>query len=353
MKQSTDLLRQLGWCPFFQQQLDAQEREDSVPGRVTAVHRSGLDITTQSNEVSIALAGKWFELPPEQRPTIGDWVLLDADLALIERLLERKSLFKRMGAGNNPELQLLGANIDTLFVVSSCNEEFNLSRLERFLSLGTDASVETVVVLTKADLSENTDQFVDETRKLTSVTHVEVVNALDLDSLAGILNWCKEGQTIALVGSSGVGKSTLVNTLAEVNLQATGDVRDSDKHGRHTTSHRSLHLLPGGGMVLDSPGMREFQMADSDTGLADLFDDIDALAVQCKFSDCVHDSEPGCRVTEAIERGEIEARRLESYLKLGREQQFANETIAERHKRTRDWGKLVKQHAAIKAHKKS
>ena len=351
MKLSKDRLYQLGWCPFFQQQLDEQERENCVPGRVTAVHRSGLNITTQSKEINIALAGKWFELPSEQRPTIGDWVLLDAELALIERLLERKSLFKRMGAGNNPELQLLGANIDTLFVVSSCNEEFNLSRLERFLSLGTDALVETVVVLTKADLAESTDQFVDETRKLTSVTHVEVVNALDPETLKGVLNWCEEGQTVALVGSSGVGKSTLLNTLSASDVQLTGDVRDSDKHGRHTTSHRSLHLLPGGGLVLDSPGMRELQMADSDSGLAELFDDIDALAMQCKFSDCAHNSEPGCRVTEAIESGEIEARRLDSYLKLRREQQFANETIAERHKRTREWGKVIKQHVAIKSRK--
>ncbi len=351
MKQSKDRLHQLGWCPFFQQQLDDRERENSIPGRITAVHRSGLNITTQSCELNIALAGKWFEFDPEQRPTIGDWVLLDADLVLIERLLERKSLFKRMGAGNNPELQLLGANIDTLFVVSSCNEEFNLSRLERFLSLGTEASVDTVVVLTKSDLAENTDHYVDETRKLTSVGHVEVVNALDLETLSGIKSWCDVGQTIALVGSSGVGKSTLLNTLSQKDLQVTGAVRDSDKHGKHTTSHRSLHLLPGGGMVLDSPGMRELQMADSETGLADLFDDIDALAIQCKFSDCAHISEPGCKVVEAIESGEMESRRLDSYRKLAREQQFANETIAERHKRFREWGKMAKQAVDIKARK--
>jgi ribosome biogenesis GTPase len=331
MKQSKDRLHQLGWCPFFQQQLNEQELEGCVPGRITAVHRSGLNITTQSDELNIALSGKWFELEPELRPTIGDWVLLSADLKVIERLLERKSLFKRMGAGNNPELQLLGANIDTLF-----------------LSLGTEASVDTVVVLTKSDLAENTDQYVDETRKLSSVDHVEVVNALDAATLSGIRSWCDAGQTIALIGSSGVGKSTLLNSLSQEELQVTGAVRDSDKHGKHTTSHRSLHLLPGGGMVLDSPGMREFQMADSEAGLSDLFDDIDALAMQCKFSDCAHNSEPGCRVNEGIQSGEIEARRLESYRKLAREQQFANETIAERHKRSREWGKMAKQHLTIK-----
>ncbi|MBV1904563.1 MAG: ribosome small subunit-dependent GTPase A [Pseudomonadales bacterium] len=351
MHSSSNRLRKYGWCYFFEIQLSETEQARTFPGRVTAVHRTGLDIVTEQSEISLPMAGKWFELPTEQRPTVGDWVLLDDTCTSIERLLGRKSLFKRMGAGESSEIQLIAANIDTLFVVSSCNDEFNLSRLERFLSLGLDASVETVVVLTKADLTKNPEYFVDEVRKLKSVSHLEVVNAIDINSLAALQSWCVEGQTIALLGSSGVGKSTLVNTLSNSQVQLTRSVRDVDKHGRHTTSHRSLHLLPGGGLILDSPGMREIQLADSNAGLTDVFDEIQVLAAQCKFSNCAHISEPGCRVSQGIAQGEIDARRLENYMKLQRELQHANESVAERHKRSRDRGKLMKQHLSTKARK--
>ncbi len=347
----TVTLSDLGWSPVFQQQLTLQDLESLTPARVFEVHRSGLKVVFEGGEMDVPLGGRWFQGSPEDRPTVGDWVLLDLPGGTIVRLLERKSLLKRMSVSRPGDVQLIAANVDVLFLVSSCNDEFNLSRMERYLALAHEAGIQPVIVLTKADLSEDPDQFRTAAAGLGRDLVVELVNALDADTLGGLRAWCRRGQTVTLLGSSGVGKSTLINSLAGGDIQTTGGIREDDAKGRHTTTHRSLHLLPGGGLLLDSPGMRELGITDADSGLSSAFEDIEALAARCRFNDCAHQSEPGCAVREAMEAGRLDERRLESYRKLRREELYNTETVAERHARVRQFSRMVKQHQAA-SHKK-
>lgn len=345
-------LADLGWSPVFQQQLTLEEMETLAPARVFEVHRSGLKLVFEGGEMDVPLGGRWFQGSPEDRPTVGDWVLLDRSSGAIERLLERKSLLKRMSVSRPGDIQLIAANVDVLFLVSSCNEEFNLSRMERYLALALEAGVQPVIVLTKADLAPDADGFRAAVASLGRDLVVELVNALEPGSLDGLRAWCRRGQTVTLLGSSGVGKSTLINSLAGSAIQNTGGIREDDAKGRHTTTHRSLHLLPGGGLLLDSPGMRELGIADVDSGLSFAFEDLEKLAALCRFNDCAHESEPGCAVREAIVAGKLDARRLESYRKLRREELYNTESVAERHARVRQFSRMVKQHNAA-SHKAS
>lgn len=345
-------LADLGWAPVFQQQLTLEEMEEFVPARVCAVQRTGITLRYEGGELEVPLGGRWFQGPVENRPTVGDWVLLDPGTGAVDRLLERKSLLKRMSVNRPGDIQLIAANVDTMFLVSSCNEEFSLSRMERYLTLAMDTGIQPVIVLTKADLVEDADGYREQVRSLGRELIVEVVNALAPDDLDGLRVWCRKGQTITLLGSSGVGKSTIINSLAGAEVQATGAIREEDSKGRHTTTHRSLHLLAGGGLLLDSPGMRELGIADVESGISSAFADVEALAGQCRFNDCAHRTEPGCAVRAAIEAGELDERRLESYRKLRREEVYNTETVAERHARARQFSRMVKQHNSLSQKKR-
>ena len=310
-------LADLGWSPFFEQQLDPRDPDSAAPGRITGMQRTGVTIALATGDCEAPLGGRWYRGEAERRPAVGDWVLFDRSSGQIRRVLQRRSLLKRMSAGRTGRVQLIGANIDTLFVVSACDSEFNLSRLERYLSLAHEGNVRPLLVLTKRDLAEDPMSFVEQATALEPGLEVELVNALDRATLNGVAAWCGPGLTVAMAGSSGVGKSTLLNTIGGSGIQATGSVRD-DKKGRHTTTSRSLHLLPRGGLLLDSPGMRELQLAGG--GIAALYADVESLAGQCRFTDCGHGNEPGCAVREAVRRGELDQRRLRNYLKLRREE---------------------------------
>ena len=336
-------LQDFGWSPFFLQQLSLEDLEAYVAARVIAVHRSGLILNGGDGEFQVTLGSSWFQGDSAERPTVGDWMMVDGTRHKAVRLLDRKSLFKRRGAGLKVEIQLIAANIDTLFIVTSCNEEFNESRLERYLALATDSGVDPVVVLTKSDLVSRWDSFVDRVRGLSRSIAVEVVNALDAKTLDGVRAWCQTGQTVALLGSSGVGKSTLVNTLAGSEVQLTHGIREDDAHGRHTTTHRSLHLLDGGGLLLDVPGLRELGIADTGDSLADVFEDIETLTRRCRFANCGHHTEPGCAVLEAIASERLDERRLRNYEKLLREEARNTATIAERREERRQFAKRVRR----------
>ena len=249
-------LQDWGFVPLFSAQVSPEEREQGRVGRVTEVQRSLLVVFDGTVEWSVALTSAWREAAAEDRPTVGDWVVLDEGLAHVERVLERKSVFRRVAPGKNAGFQLIAANVDILLVVTSCNEEFRESRLERYLALAAEAGVIPIIVLTKADLADDADAYVERAHGVQQGVAVESVNALDSSTLDGIRAWLEPGSTVAMVGSSGVGKSTLLNTLAGRELSATGEIREDDKKGRHTTSHRALYRLPSGGRLRRHRGHR-------------------------------------------------------------------------------------------------
>jgi len=344
IEQGALTLAQLGWRPFFQQQLHLEQWEYPVV-RVIAQHRTRLDLLGEAGERGLDLHSDMPEI------TVGDWLVLSPK-GKFDKLLERQSLFRRKAAGSKVGDQLIAANVDTLFIVTSLNDDFNLNRIERYLSLANEVGATPVIILSKADLSDDPETICRQIQSLDSLLMVVTINCLDADQVHKLSPWCKTGNTVALMGSSGVGKSTLVNTLLGKTVQSTGAIREDDSKGRHITTGRSLHRIPQGGLILDTPGMRELQLADCDVGVNTTFADITSLAEQCRFGNCQHDSEPGCAVQNAIGRGALEARRLSSYQMLMREQAFNSATLAEKRARDKSFGKMIKAHLSDKKNRK-
>ncbi|MEG3618171.1 ribosome small subunit-dependent GTPase A [Magnetovibrio sp. PR-2] len=339
--QITDLA-EYGWNSYFTSQLDAEDFDNAVPVRVMAVHRGAIHVAGPGVETSIPP----YRSDPNDSTTsatVGDWLVVDAQTHRPQRLLERASQFKRRAAGTGRDVQLIAANVDTLLIVTSCNQDFNIARLERYLALALDAQVTPVVVLTKADLCDHPQDYVNQAYGLQAVQMVESLNALDGSEVERLLPWCKSGQTVALVGSSGVGKSTLINSLIGNPQIATSGIREDDAKGRHTTTGRALHRMPSGGWLIDTPGMRELQLTDVQDGLNEVFADIVELSQSCRYSTCQHDTEPGCSVLAAVEAGELDPDRLKRWRKLVAEESYNRETLAERRSRDRAFGKMVKR----------
>lgn len=326
-------LERLGWDPFFARQIDSVALNRTPPVRVTAVHRSGLQVTGDGIDETI---------PPGPQATVGDWLLFDPARPKSSSVLERKSLIKRRAPGTGRDVQLIAANIDTVFVVTSCNADFNIARLERYVALAFEAGIEPVIVLTKADLTDNPAPFCEAAQAVSSRVPVVHLDARGGEPVQALADWCRPGRTVAFLGSSGVGKSTLANALLGAQAIATQGIRADDAKGRHTTTRRELHVTPDGCLVLDTPGMRELQLTDAATGIADVFDDIEALSAQCRFKDCQHETEPGCAVQAAVGDGRIDPSRLLRWRKLQAEDAFNSASLAERREKDRAFGKLVR-----------
>jgi len=328
----------LGWGPIQEQQLLTLAGQNIRPVRVLGVHRSVVHVVAPGIDATLSMPLKLDKGPV----TVGDWLIVDETGQRIIDLLDRSSLFRRRAPGTDRREQLIAANVDTLFIVSSCNQDFNEARLERYLAIGRDAGVMSLIVLTKADLCDDSSDFARRAVRLAPGLIVETVNALEPHSLTCLDAWLGSGQTIALLGSSGVGKSTLSNTLRGVSDIATQEARADDDRGRHTTTARQLHQLPGGAWLMDTPGMRELQLTDVQAGLDDVFAEISGLAAKCRFADCTHDAEPGCAVRAAVKNGEVDASRVKRWHKLVREEARNRESIAERRARDKSTGRLYK-----------
>lgn len=339
-------LGQLGWRPFYSQQLTLEDFDVGWPARVTSVHRSMIAVLGEYGECNVTLPGN---LPLDDSTaaiTVGDWVLVERTAPRISRVLERASLIARMSAGTQQRLQPVAANLDTLFVVTSCNEDFNPSRLERYLAIALEAQVEPVIVLTKTDLCADTRIYTADVTRIAPQVCTVALNAMTDEASTLLAPWLTAGQSVALVGSSGVGKSTLVNTLANAGrgsiAQATAGIREHDAKGRHTTTARQLIAMPGGAWLIDTPGMRELKVGAVEAGISAVFTDIAALARSCRFRDCSHQGDDGCALRQAVASGEVDERRVRSFLKLQREAANAARTAHERRERDRQFGRMHK-----------
>lgn len=317
-------LAELGWTEGFASAFAAHAPSGREPARVVAEDRGSYLVLDPSGERRATVTGRLrFDADddPAAFPAVGDWVVVEGGLigeTVIHAVLPRRTALVRQAAGRRTEAQVVGANLDVVFVVASLNGDLNLRRLERYVSTAWESGADPVVLLSKADLCEDVDAALVEVGTVAAGAAVVVESAVDGRGIDEVRSWIGHGRTAAFVGSSGVGKSTLLNRLAGAEIAATQGIREDDARGRHTTTRRELHVLPGGGLVLDTPGMRELQLWDGD-GLDRTFADVDDLASACRFADCGHTGEPGCAIDAAIAAGTLEADRLASWLKLRRE----------------------------------
>lgn len=318
-------LKTLGWNTTLEQQFEELGLQKCVPGRVALEHRNIYRVFSQQGEVLAEAAGKMrYEAHGRADfPAVGDWVALSLmpgeQRAIIQAVLPRKSKFSRKVAGAVTEEQIVAANIDTVFLLCALQEDFNTRRIERYLVMAWESGANPVLVLSKADLCQDRENKIRAAQAAAMGVPVHVISTLRDMGLEEIKGYLREGETAAFLGSSGVGKSTLLNALLGEELQKVQEIRADDGKGRHTTTYRQLFVLPRGGMVIDTPGMRELQLWEAGEGLAGTFPDIEELARGCYFKDCRHHQEPRCAVREAMEKGLLEEARFASYLKLQKE----------------------------------
>lgn len=341
----------LGYNDFFEKYTNQEKLTDYQIGRIIAEHKERYNVITPDGEYNAEITGniRFTASGREDFPAVGDWVALttyDGEFALIHKIFPRFSVLRRQAVGQFGESQIIAANIDFAFLVQAVDRDFNINRLERYLTISNSSGVTPVIILTKTDLiNENRlDQIIRSiTARIPDVPLITVSNITE-EGLNIVQKIIQKGRTYCMLGSSGVGKSTLLNNLAGKTLMDTGSISETTQRGKHVTTHRELIILDSGGIIIDNPGMREVGMTDDSKGLSVTFDSLISLSKQCRYKDCTHTSEPGCRVIEAVESGEIDSASYENYLKLKKEQGYFDSSIAERRKKDKMFGRMMKNY---------
>lgn len=358
-------LRELGWNQFFEEHFTDFKRKGLVPARVIREHKHIYRVHTDQGPIAASLAGKidFDATVKADYPTVGDWVAVtlipNEHKAVIRAILPRKSKFTRKSASKADEEQVIAVNIETVFIVTSLDEDFNLRRIERYLVLAWDSGADPVIILNKSDLCDDIEYYIKEIKFIAPDVPIHPISATEGQGIEPLFEYLGSGKTVSLLGSSGVGKSTIINTILGIERLAVAPVREDDSKGRHTTTHRELILLPQGGAMIDNPGMRQLHLWVDQDGINRAFEDIALIAENCKFRNCSHDHEPGCAVLEALEEGKIDFQRIENFQKLKYEielleiRQEQSRKAKERAQQAKKTVKSNKTKAKIKKKKKN
>lgn len=329
-------LEELGWNDHFAAAFVEHAGPGVVAGRVALEHNHVYRVITEAGERLAEVTGRLKHLAQgrSELPAVGDWVVLRlneaGDRSSIKAVLPRQGKFSRKSAGEWTDEQVIASNVDTVFLVSGLDGDLNPRRIERYLLLAAQSNARPVIILNKSDLADDLDDVIELVRAMAPGVEVLPISATEGSGFEALQPYLGVGQTVALLGSSGVGKSSIVNRLVGEEVLATRSVRESDSRGRHTSVHRQMITLPGGGLIIDTPGMRELQLWGVDEGLSGSFEDLAALADSCRFRDCKHGSEPGCAVKAAVETGELDPARYASFLKLQSERDLLERRQDER-----------------------
>jgi len=344
-------INDLGFTADLAAYLEDNHLSDFSVGRVTREHRERYVVSDGDKEYEAEITGN-LRFSGNSRtdfPAVGDWIAMtvyDSDKAIIHKILPRKSVLERQAVGKPGETQIISTNIDAAFIIQAINNNFSINRLERYLTVCYSSNIEPVLVISKIDLStekEVQDAISSLEKRDRRIKYILLSN-MTLQGLDQVMDFIQKGKTYCVIGSSGVGKSTLINNLLKKNILKTGQISLSTNKGRHVTDHRELLVLENGGIIIDTPGMRELGVADSANGLEITFDIIVSLSRKCRFKDCTHTNEIGCSVTAAVDNGEIDKDSYENYLKLQREKAHYESTIAEKRKKDKVFGKLIKNY---------
>lgn len=350
----------LGWNRGFELEFENIKRENSFPARISIVARNIYSVISVHGEFHAELSGAFRNAAESliDYPAVGDWVVVeresDSQTAIIQSVLPRKSAFTRRAvlggakrtSGGKTDEQVLAANIDTAFITVGLDGNFNVNRIERYLAIAYDGGATPVIVLNKADIADDPEIAVNEVEQVAFGVPVYAVSAKENSMIDSVVSHLTTGVTGVFLGSSGVGKSSLINCILGEDRLTTFEVRESDNRGRHTTTHRELIVIPNGGIVIDTPGIRGIVAYEDRGGIERAFAEVEAIAELCKFSDCTHTNEPGCAILEALKNGELDQRRYENYLKLIREARYqaVRKDVAQRRRQEREWDKRLREH---------